>query len=241
MKSLKVKTIAVFAAFAVSMAAMCGCAQIQTSGISATSSSVAPTQSESSSENTTKATSEASQEQTDATSGQKEITFTRDICNTKLKALEGTSYAIGTTYLGELENEAALEVVLAQMGVDEELFRSNPERVIDCGGTEIWFLCFNSDVTKVSIVMGDDENGQELYKLGNPDYIFIRCVSSGEIPACTVVVDGPKTGHTAYYPYMIEEQILLPNGGTVLNQTEGIEGYIDDGETDKNKDTEEEP
>ena len=241
MKSLKVKTIAAIAAFAVSIASMCGCAQIQTSGISATSSSTAATQNETASESSTKATSQTSLEETDTTSGQKEITFTRDICNAKLKALEGTSYAIGTTYLGELENEAALEVVLAQMGVDEELFRANPERVIDCGGTEIWFLCFNSDVTKVSVVMGDDENGQELYKLGNPDYIFIRCVSSGEIPACTVVVDGPKTGHTAYYPYMIEEQILLPNGGTVLNQTEGIEGYVDIDEADKNKETEEEP
>ena len=240
MKSLKVQTIAVIAAFAVCIAAVYGCAQIQTSGISATSSS-ATTQGVTAAESTSKASSQSSQDQTDATSGNQQVTFTREICDAKIKALEGTPYAIGTTYLGELENDAALEVVLVQMGVDEELFKSNPERVIDCGGNEIWFLCFNSDVTKVSVVMGDDENGQELYKLGNPDYVFIRCVSSGEIPACTVVVDGPKTGHTAYYPFMIADQILLPNGGTVLNQTEGMEGYIDTDDTDKSEETEEEP
>ena len=48
-----------------------------------------------------------------------------------------TPNAIGTTYLGESENAAALEVVLAQMGVSEDLIGSDSTHIIDCGGTDI--------------------------------------------------------------------------------------------------------
>jgi len=241
MKSIKIKTLAAIAALAVSMTAVSGCASVQASGISATVSSAA-TKQETVTASTAKAAPKATSATTETEAGKTEITFTMDTFNSKKKAVEGTAYALGTTYLGELDNAAAMEVVLTQMGVDEELFKSNPEKLIDCGGTEIWFLCFNSDVTSVKVVMGDEEDGQELFKSDNPGYLFIRCVSSGEIPACTVVTDGPKTGHTAYFPFMIEDQILLPNGGTVLNQTEGIEGFIDDYENpDTSNETEEEP
>jgi len=240
MKSQKIKTIAAFAALTVGMTGLAGCNAVHASGISAVPSSAATSQ-ETTVESTSQATAKASQSQTEATQSQAENSFNMDVVNAKKKAVEGTAYALGTTYLGELANDAAMEVVLAQMGVDEALFKSNPEKLIDCGGTEIWFLVFNSDVTSVRVVMGDEEDGQELYKAENPGYIFIRCVSSGEIPACTVIVDGPKTGHTAYYPYMIEDQILLPNGGTVLNQSEGIEGYTDDNNnTNNSEETEEE-
>ena len=240
MKSLRIKTLAAMAALAVSMSAVSGCAAVQASGISATSSSVA-TKQETVTETTASAAPKVTSETTETEAGKTEISFTKETFNSKKKAVEGTDYALGTTYLGELDNDAAMEVVLAQMGVDEDIFKSNPEKLIDCGGNEIWFLCFNSDVTSVKVVMGDEEDGQELYKAENPGYLFIRCVSSGEIPACTVIVDGPKTGHTAYYPYMIEDQILLPNGGTVLNQSEGIEGYTDDNNnTDNSEETEEE-
>ena len=199
----------------------------------------------------TEAASESTQASTDVTtvsnetkasseSRKTETTFTMDSYKAKRAAVNGTEYAIGTTYLGESENEAALEVVLAQMGISEELIGTDGKHLIDCGGNDIWFLCFSEDVTSVSVVLGDEEDGQELFKSDNPGYVFIRCVASGEVPACTVKVTGTKTGYTAYYPFMIGDKILLPNGGTVLNQSEGIDTFIDvDDNTDNSNEPEE--
>jgi hypothetical protein len=40
-------------------------------------------------------------------------------------------------------------------------------------------------------------------------------------------MEGEKTGETTYFPIMIGDQIVVPNGGTVINQSEGYETYID--------------
>jgi hypothetical protein len=233
MKRFKTKTLALTAAFAV-VTAFSGCkAGRIPSGLTANA-----TPSSSAAQTTAEASSAASPEtqQTKASSEDSKLeeTFNADSYNKKREAIKGNTYAIGTTYLGESQNEAALEVVLAEMGVDEGFLKSNPGGLVDCGGTDIWFLCFNEEVTSVTVVMGDEDDGKEIFKSANPGFIFIRCVSAGEVPACTVIVDGPKTGHTAYYPFMVADQILLPNGGTVLNQSEGIDSYIDEYEDPNN-------
>lgn len=242
MKRFKVSILAFMAAFAV-IAPFSGCKAGQVpSGLTAKAlPSVSSSQTVT--ENSSAVTSE--KEETAVSSVQKrtDVTFNADTYKEKKKAIKGDTYAIGTTYLGESQNEAALEVVLAELGVDEEFLKANPDRFVDCGGSDIWFLCFNDDVTSVSVVLGDEDDGKELFKSDNPGFIFIRCVSSGEIPACTVIVDGAKTGHTDYYPFMVGDQILLPNGGTVLNQSDGIDSYIDefDGTENSEKTEEEEP
>ena len=241
MRSLKINMMAATALFAVCMTAFSGCSGIKApSGLTA-AASPSVSQTEKTKETTASEKQETSQTKASETAPKADVTFTMETFNAKKAAVNGTGYAIGTTYLGESTNEAALEVVLPEMGIDEELLKSDTTNLIDCGGTDIWFLCFNEDVTSVSVVMGDEEDGEEIYKSDNPGYIFIRCVSAGEVPACTVKVNGTKTGYTAYYPFMIAGQILLPNGGTVLNQSEGYESFIDEiDDTDNSEGTEEE-
>lgn len=227
MKRFKAKTLVLTAAFAVT-AAFSGCkAGNIPSGLTANAKP-----SSASSQTTADVTSATISEtqQTKSTSGDNRpsVDFNAETYKTKKEAIKGDTYAIGTTYLGESQNEAALEVVLVEMGVDESFLKENPDRLVDCGGTDIWFLCFNEDVTGVTVVVGDEDDGKPIFKAGNPGFIFIRCESSGEVPACTVIVDGAKTGHTEYFPFMVADQILLPNGGTVMNQSEGIETFIDD-------------
>lgn len=239
-----VRKIAASAAFAISLAAVSGCSGISVpSGLTAAAATTAVSVSETTAASTAKSVPKASETKETATKTGSEATFTTDVYNAKKKALKGDTYAIGTTYLGETTNSAALEIVLLELGVSEDLIKPAANRMIDCGGNEIWFLCFNDDVKSVKVIMGDDgENGagQVLYESDKPDYIFIRCVSSGEIPACTVIVDGEKTGHTAYFPFLIGNQILLPNGGTVLNQSEDMDSFIDEYDgTENNGETEE--
>lgn len=241
MRSAKLKMTAVLAALAVSMTSAAGCSQLgTTSGLTAkvASSSEAGETTASSAISESKAetsqTKQTSEEKTDAT-------FTKETFNAKKAELGKTPNAIGTTYLGESENAAALEVVLAQMGVSEDLIGSDSTHIIDCGGTDIWFLCFSDDVTGVRVILGDELDGPELFKGENPGYLFIRCVGSGEVPACTVETTGTNSGVTIYYPFMIGDQILLPNGGGVLNQSEGIESFTDEYDgTDNSENTEEE-
>ena len=240
MKSLRIKTLAAMAALTVSMASVSGCMAVQASGISATSSSAA-TKQETVTETTASAAPKATSATTETEAGQNEITFTIETINAKKKALEGSNYAAGTTYIGESQNQAAMEVVLAELGVDESVINSATTRMIDCGGTDIWFICFSDDVTSVEVVLGDEIGGKELYKADNPGYIFIRCFSTGEIPPCTVLITGRTTGQTAYFPFFIGGDIVLPNGGTVMNQTKDINSFIDiPEETDNSEETEEE-
>ena len=241
MKSLKLRSTAALAAFAVGMTVISGCSGIKTpSGL--TAKAVA---SSSAYETTTAATAESTGETTQSKQSTEETktdaTFTKDTFNAKKAELIKSGNAVGVTYLGESENAATLEVVLSQMGVSEDLTGADASRLIDCGGTDIWFLCFSDDVTSVRIILGDEEDGPELLKTENPGYVFIRCVGSGEVPACTVITEGKNTGYTIYYPFMIGGQILLPNGGGVLNQSEGIESFIDEYDgTDNSETTEEE-
>ena len=235
------RLIAAFAVLSVSAAFISGCSGMQVpSGLSAAASTSAK-QSETTSETSVSESSKATQAKTEATEKTVDTTFTQETVNEKKKDIEGTAYAAGTTYLGESQNRAALEVVLAEFGVDEKVIGSDETHLIDCGGTDIWFICFSSDVTSVKVVLGDEEDGKELYKADNPGYIFIRCYSMGEVPSCTVIITGQKTGYTTYYPYLIGGDIVLPNGGTVMNQTEGVGSFIDvPDETNNSDETEEE-
>lgn len=240
MKRFKISLLALMASFAaISQFSGCSAGKVASGLTAKASPSVSETQTAATASSAV--TSETDETASTSVQKQAEVTFTADTYKGKKAAIKGDTYAIGTTYLGESQNEAALEVVLAELGVDEEFLKANPDRLVDCGGTDIWFLCFNDDVTRVSVIMGDEDDGNEIFKSENPGFIFIRCVSSGEIPACTVTVDGAKTGHTVYYPFMVGDQILLPNGGTVLNQSEGIDSYIDEYDgTNNTEETEEE-
>ena len=241
MNNAFIKLTAAIAALSVGAAVFSGCSGFQVpSGLTAAASTTS-SQTETTVESTTAAPTKTSGAATSETEKKTEATFTSETVNEKKKALAGTEYAAGTTYLGESGNQAALEVVLAELGVDEKVTASDTTRLIDCGGTDIWFICFSDDVTSVKVVLGDEEDGKELYKAENPGYIFIRCFSSGEIPSCTVIINGQKTGHTTYFPYLIGGDIVLPNGGTVMNQTEGMDSYIDiPVETNSSDETEEE-
>lgn len=241
MKITHLKLTAALTALAVGAAVLPGCSGLQVpSGLSAAATTSA-SQTETTVTSTSAAPSKASETAASATEKQTESTFTTDTVNAKRKALEGNGYAAGTTYLGESQNQAALEVVLTELGVDEKVTGSDASRLIDCGGTDVWFICFSDDVTSVKVVLGDEEDGKELYKADNPGYIFIRCFSTGEVPSCTVIISGQKTGYTAYYPYIIGGDIVLPNGGTVMNQTEGMDSFIDiPDETGNSEETEEE-
>lgn len=248
-KTLKIKAFAALIAITVSSAALSGCTGLPISAAasgSMTQMTSAPVTeaSETSAEQSETGTegTSASSPETKATESRSSATFTAETVKTKTAALksgQGT-VAIGTTYFGESENEAALEVVLAQLGVDEELLKDTG-RLIDCGGTDIWFLCFSDDITSVKVLLGDDENGKEMYSASNPGYIFIRGFSSGEVPPCTVLTEGRETGKTTYYPYLIGGDIVIPGSGTVLNQSDGYNSYVDvPEETDDNNETEEE-
>ena len=247
----RMKILAVIAAFAVGMTAVSGCSGSSVrAGLTSITSTTA-----SQSETTTSVTSAASR-QTDKTEETAETSasaaVTEDTVKTKRAALKTAEYtcAFGTTYLGEIENQAAMEVVLAELGVDESLLK-DPSRLLDFGGSDIWMLCFSDDVKSLKVTVGEDENGngKELFKAEKgsiPDYLFIRCFSSGEMASCTVYAEGEVSGITVYYPVMIGGQIVIPNGGGVLNQSEGYETYIDvPGETDDTDNTdnkeEEEP
>jgi len=234
------RLMAAFAALSLGTAFISGCSALQApSGLSAAASTSAK-QTETTAVTTSEESTKATQTKVEETEKQSEASFTMDTVNEKKKDIEGTAYAAGTTYLGESQNRAALEVVLAEFGVDEKVIGSDESRLIDCGGTDVWFICFNSDVTSVKVVLGDEEDGKELYKADNPGYIFIRCYSMGEVPSCTVIVSGQKTGYTTYYPYLIGGDIVLPNGGTVMNQTEGVNSFIDVPEETNNSDETEE-
>ena len=241
MRMIKAKITAALAAFAVSMTVFSGCSNFQTpSGLTAMAASSTAQQTTTTSE-ASERKAETSQTKSTFEEQKTEATFTADTYNAKKAEVNKTSNSIGTTYLGESENAAAFEVVLAQMGVSEDLTESDPARLIDCGGTDIWFLCFGDNVTNVTVVLGDEADGPELYKADNPGYIFIRCVGSGEVPACTVKVTTTGTDPITYYPFMIGGQILLPNKGGVLNQSEGIESFIDEYDgTDNSETTDEE-
>ena len=241
MNNSLIKLTAAIAVLSVGAAVLSGCSGFQVpSGLTAAATTSA-SQTETTSESTAAAPTKTSGAGTSETEKKSEATFTSETINEKKKALAGTEYAAGTTYLGESGNQAALEVVLAELGVDEKVIASDTTRLIDCGGTDIWFICFSDDVTSVKVVLGDEEDGKELYKAENPGYIFIRCFSSGEIPSCTVIITGLKTGYTTYFPYLIGGDIVLPNGGTVMNQTEGMDSYIDvPDETNNSDETEEE-
>ena len=225
----KVKMTAALAAFAVGMTVFSGCSNFQTpSGLTAMAASTSEKQETTATSATAASKAETSQTKSTFEEQKTEATFTKDTFNAKKAEVNKTANSIGTTYLGESENAAAFEVVLAQMGVSEDLTESDPARLIDCGGTDIWFLCFGDNVTNVTVILGDEEGGPELYKAENPGYIFIRCVGSGEVPACTVKVTTNGSDPITYYPFMIGGQILLPNKGGVLNQSEGIESFIDE-------------
>ena len=241
MRMSKIKITAALAAFAVSMTVFSGCSNFQTpSGLTAMAASTTAQQTTTSSE-TTKSKSETSQTKSTFEEQKTEATFTRDTYNAKKAEVNKTANSIGTTYLGESENAAAFEVVLAQMGVSEDLTESDPNLLIDCGGTDIWFLCFGDNVTNVTVLLGDEADGKELFMSGNPGYLFIRCVGSGEVPACTVKVTTNGSDPITYYPFMIGGEILLPNKGGVLNQSEGIDSFIDEYDgTDNGETTDEE-
>ena len=235
------KILSAVAGLSIGAAVLSGCSGFQVPEGLTAAATTSVSQTETTAESTAAASSKPSA--TDASEQQKqtEASFTADTVNAKIKSLEGTAYAAGTTYLGESENQAALEVVLTELGVDEKVYAADPSRLIDCGGSDIWFICFSDDVTSVKVVLGDEEDGKELYKAENPGYIFIRCYSSGEVPSCTVIISGRKTGYTVFFPYIIGGDIVLPNGGTVMNQTEGMDSYIDiPDETDNSDETEEE-
>lgn len=233
------KATAALTVLALGASVITGCSGVQVpSGLTAAASNPTTTVTE-----TTAVSSAASSKETGTgnaeTAKAPEVTFTADTVAAKKKALEGNAYAAGTTYLGESENQAALEVVLAELGVAENVYNADPSRLIDCGGTDIWFLCFSDDVTSVRVVLGDEEDGKELYKADNPGYIFIRCYSTGEIPSCTVLITA-KQSYTNYFPFLIGGDIVLPNGGTVMNQTEGMNSFIDIPEETNNSDETEE-
>ena len=244
----RMKILAVIAAFAVGMTAVSGCSGLSVSaGLTSASSTTA-----SQSETTAAATSATSRETVkteETTESSAAAAVSADTVKAKRAALKTAEYtcALGTTYLGESENQAAMEVVLAELGVDESLLK-DPSRLLDFGGSDIWMLCFSDDVKLLKVTVGEDENGKELFKAEKgdiPDYLFIRCFSSGEMASCTVYAEGDVSGITVYYPVMIGGQIVIPNGGGVLNQSEGYETYIDvpgeaeDNENNENKEEEE--
>ena len=244
----RMKILAVIAAFAVGMTAVSGCSGLSVSaGLTSASSTTA-----SQSETTAAATSATSRETVkteETTESSAAAAVSADTVKAKRAALKTAEYtcAFGTTYLGESENQAAMEVVLAELGVDESLLK-DPSRLLDFGGSDIWMLCFSDDVKLLKVTVGEDENGKELFKAEKgdiPDYLFIRCFSSGEMASCTVYAEGEVSGITVYYPVMIGGQIVIPNGGGVLNQSEGYETYIDvpgeaeDNENNENKEEEE--
>lgn len=235
MKTSMIKAFAAVVALTVSTAALSGCTGLPIpAGTSGTGTQAASAPATVASETTVEqsaadtAGTTASSSETKATSGKSSATFTAETIKTKTAALKGgkAAVAIGTTYFGESENEAAMEVVLAQLGVDEELLKDTG-RLIDCGGTDIWFLCFSNDVTSVKVFMGDNEDGKEVYSASNPGYVFIRGFSSGEVPPCTVLTEGKATGITIYFPFLIGGDIVIPGSGTVLNQSDGYNSYID--------------
>lgn len=248
---LRMKIASILAAFAVGITAISGCSGLSVKAGLASASSASVSQSE-----TTVAATSAVAKETNKTEETSESSssgkITPDTVKNKRSSLKINEYtcAIGTTYLGESENQAAMEVVLAEMGVDESLLK-DPARLLDFGGSDLWMLCISDDVNILKVTVGEDENGKELFKAekGNiPDYLFIRCFSSGEMSSCTVYAEGEVSGYTIYYPVMIGGQIVIPNGGGVLNQSEGYETYIDvddPGETDNSDSTdnteEEEP
>ncbi len=227
----KLRLIALIAAFSAGMSAFCGCTGIQVpAGLSAAASTNASVSETTTTAATSAAKSEAKQTE-ETTAGAAAVKIGADTVKTKRAALKGGEYdyACGITYLGESENQAAMEVVLAELGVSEELLKDSP-RFIDCGGSDLWLICISDDIDNLKVTMGEDENGKELYKASKgsiPEYIFIRCFSSGEMASCTVFMEGEKTGETTYFPIMIGDQIVVPNGGTVINQSEGYETYID--------------
>lgn len=248
-KISKIKAFAALTAMMVSTASLSGCTglPIPAGTYDAGTQVTAATTIESSETTAVQSTADtaatsASSSENKPTESRSSAVFSAETVKAKTTALknEQSAVAIGTTYFGECENEAVLEVVLAELGVDEELLKDT-SRLIDCGGTDIWFLCFSDDVTSVKVLLGDDENGKEMYSAANPGYIFIRGFSSGEVPPCTVLTEGKETGKTTYYPYLIGGDIVIPGSGTVLNQSDGYNSYVDvPEETDESNDTEEE-
>ena len=233
------------AAVSVGMTAICGCAGVKAaSGLTAAASTKPSVSETTAAAVTSKATSETKQTEGTAESNSG-VKYSAETVKSKKAALKGGEYdyACGITYLGESENQATMDVVLAELGVSEELLKDS-SRFIDCGGSDIWMLCISDDINSLKVTLGEDEDGKELYKAEKgsiPDYIFIRCFSSGEMASCTVKMEGAKTGETTYFPIMIGDEIVIPNGGTVLNQSEGYDTYIDvPGETDNSEGTEEE-
>lgn len=241
----RLKILAVAAAFSVGMTAFCGCTGIKVpSGLTA-AASTNPSVSETTTTAAISASSKATKQSEETSESSSGVKYSADTIKAKRAALKGGEYdyACGITYLGESENQAAMEVVLTELGVSEDLLKDST-RFIDCGGSDLWLICISDDIDNLKITMGEDENGKELYKAAKgsiPEYIFIRCFSSGEMASCTVFMEGEKTGDTTYFPIMIGEQIVIPNGGTVINQSEGYETYIDvPGEAAESEETEEE-
>lgn len=234
------RATAALTVLALGASVLTGCSGVQIpSGLSAAASNPTTTAVE-----TTAAvmpsSAKASGNSTSETAKTSDSTFTADTVTAKKKALEGTSYSAGTTYLAESENQAALEVVLSELGVAENVYNADASRLVDCGGTDIWFICFGDDVTSVRVVLGDEEDGKELYKADNPGYIFIRCFSTGEIPSCTVLITSQKTGETKYHPFLIGGDIVLPGNNAVMNQSEDMNSFIDVPEETNNSDETEE-
>lgn len=244
----RLRFIAIIAAFSAGMSAFCGCTGIQVpAGLSAAASTNA-TVSETTTAASTSSVSRETKQTEETTAGAAEVKIGADTIKTKRAALKGGEYdyACGITYLGESENQAAMEVVLTELGVSEDLLKDQT-RFIDCGGSDLWLICISDDIDTLKVTMGEDENGKELYMAAKgsiPEYIFIRCFSSGEMASCTVFMEGEKTGETTYFPIMIGDQIVVPNGGTVINQSEGYETYIDvpnEAAADSEETEEEEP
>ena len=229
---LKTKISGILMSVAVGVTALSGCAGLPVNAglTSASSSAVLTSESETTAAVTSEATGETKQT-VEPSENEATEPITKETIKAKIAALKTGehTFALGVTYLGESENQAVMEVVLAEMGVDEELLKDT-SRFIDCSGSDLWLICISDDVNALKVTVGEDENGNELYKAEKgkiPDYIFVRCFSSGEMSSCTVCAEGKVTGNTAYFPIMIAEQIVVPNGGTVVNQTKGYETYID--------------
>lgn len=217
-------------AAAVGTAAVSGCSGLSAKAAVTSASTTFASQSETTAASASETSGETKQS-AETSESKTVVKISKDTVSKKRTELMKGEYicGIGTSYLGESENQAAMEVVLAEMGVDEELLKDT-SRFIDCGGSDLWLLCISDDVVSFKITVGEDEDGKELFKAekGNiPDYIFIRCFASGEMSSCTVTAEGKESGHLVYYPIMIGEQIPIPNGGGVLNQSEGYETYID--------------
>lgn len=238
MKNLKIRIMASAALFAVCMAALSGCSGISVpSGLTAAVSTKASESASAPEETTSQAPTKAAETSESAVESKSSAAkFTSDTVKAKLSALKASGKSAGTMFLGDSENEAVLDVVLAELGVDEELLKDNAERLVDCGGNDLWFLCFNDDVTNVTVYTGDDDKGQVLFTGENPGFIFIRCFSTGEVPSCNVRFTSTKTGNTTYYPFIVGDEIMLPNKNNVANMSEGIDSFIDVPEETDNTD-----